>query len=111
MFSGLRLPCGVCNTVAGAAVFDGERQSVAALDEPKQRAQFLQIAILLLVHCYPSNGCVVVHAAKFWRKSSGDNTLTATASFAGFGSSGYLATLLPLLLPALLLFLFADSTQ
>ena len=50
--------------------------------------QSLSDATYLLVHCYPSNGCVVVHAAKFWRKSSGDNTLTATASFTRFGFLG-----------------------
>src|SRR5262249_2002211 len=59
--------------------------------------QSLSDATYLLVHCYPSNGCVVVHAAKFWRKSSGDNTLTATASFTRFGSSGHFATLLLLM--------------
>src|SRR5262249_9238749 len=59
--------------------------------------QSLSDATYLLVHCYPSNGCVVVHAAKFWRKSSGDNTLTATASFTRFGSSGHFTTLLLLM--------------
>src|SRR5262249_61693911 len=66
--------------------------------------QSLSDATYLLVHCYPSNGRVVVHAAKFRRKSSGDNTLTATASFTRFGSSGHFATLLLLMSgpPALL---------
>src|SRR5262249_36362737 len=59
--------------------------------------QSLSDATYLPVHCYLSNGCVVVHAAKFWRKSSGDNTLAATASFTRFGSSGHFATLLLLM--------------